>query len=61
MNPFQELLEFSFTNKRGLIFYLSGQTVSGYVIKIGDHAVEIRNQQHDRIVLKLDRIYGVAQ
>jgi len=61
MSPFLELLEASLANKRGLIFYLNGQIVAGYVTKIGDHAVEVRNQQHDRVILLLDRLDGVAQ
>ena len=61
MHPFQELLEFSLANKRGLTFYLNGQTVAGYVTKIGGHTVEVRNQQHDRIVILFERIDGVAQ
>jgi len=60
MNPFQELLDFSLANKRGLTFYLNGQSVGGYVTKIVDAAVEVRNQEHDRVVLLLDRIDGVA-
>ncbi|MEP7365563.1 MAG: hypothetical protein ABI972_20095 [Acidobacteriota bacterium] len=61
MNPIQELLDISQANKRGLIFYLNGQTVAGYVTKISDHTVEVRNQQHDRVILLRDRIDGVAQ
>jgi hypothetical protein len=61
MPPFQELLEASLANKRGLTFYLNGQTVAGYVTKIAERTVEARNQQHDRIILLLDRIDGVAQ
>lgn len=61
MNPFQELLDFSLANKRGLTFYLNGQSVAGYVTRIADHTVEVRNQQHDRVILLLDRVDGVAQ
>lgn len=61
MNPFQELLDVSLANKRGLTFYLNGQSVVGYVTKMGDRTVEVRNQQHDRVILLLDRIDGVAQ
>jgi hypothetical protein len=61
MNPFQVLLEFSLANKRGLTFYVNGQAVVGYVTKIADHTVEVRNQQHDRVILLIDRIDGVAQ
>ncbi|MCC6490903.1 MAG: hypothetical protein IT364_25675 [Candidatus Hydrogenedentes bacterium] len=61
MSLFQELLEASLASKRGLTFYLNGQTVVGYVTKIGERTVEVRNQQYDRVILLLDRIDGVAQ
>ena len=61
MNPFQELLDFSQANKRGLTFFVKGQTVAGYVTKIADRTVEVRNQQHDRVILLLDSVDGVAQ
>ena len=61
MHPFQELFDFSLANKRGLTFYVKGQTVVGYVTKISVRTVELRSQQHDRIILMLDQVDGVAQ
>jgi hypothetical protein len=61
MHPFQELLDYSLANKRGLTFYVKGQTVVGYVTKIAVRTVELRSQQHDRIILMLDNVDGVAQ
>ena len=61
MHPFQELFDFSLANKRGLTFYVKGQTVVGYVTKISVRTVELCSQQHDRIILMLDQVDGVAQ
>jgi hypothetical protein len=56
----QELLELSLKNGKGLMFHLGSQSVGGAVTKIGDTTVEIRNREYSRIVLRLDRIDGVA-
>ena len=53
-------LESSRETKRGLVFYVGGQSVAGRVIEILPDAVVVSNQEFSRIVLKLDRIDGVA-
>ncbi|MCW5966818.1 MAG: hypothetical protein KIT83_22450 [Bryobacterales bacterium] len=61
MHPFTELLQASQADKKGLVFYVGGQTVAGVVMKItGDDVVEVRNQTHSRIVIRLDRVDAVA-
>lgn len=61
MHPFAELLQTSQAEKKGLVFYLGGQTVAGIVIKItGNDLVEVRNQTHSRILIRLDRVDAVA-
>jgi hypothetical protein len=58
---FQELFDYSLKEKKGLTFFVQGQTVPGVVIKmIGDDAVEVRNQTSTRIIIRLDRIDAVA-
>ncbi len=58
---FQELFEISQKERRGLMFFLNGQTVGGLVIRmIGTEAVEVRNQTYSRIIIRLDRIDAVA-
>ncbi len=58
---FKELFETSQNEKRGLTFYLNGQTVAGIVTKtIGTEAVEVRNQMFSRIILIIDEIDGIA-
>lgn len=61
-SAYQALFDASRDNKRGLTLYVDGATVNGYVVRmIGRDAVELRSQQHDRIVVKLDRIDAIAQ
>ncbi len=58
---FRELLERSEKEKKGLTFYVRGQTISGVVVKvIGTDAVEIRNREFSRIIIRLESIDGVA-
>lgn len=58
---FQELFDYSLKEKKGLTFFVQGQTIPGVVTKmIGDDAVEVRNQTSTRIIIRLDRIDAVA-
>ena len=58
---FRELLEMSMKEKKGLTFYVNGQTIVGGVIRfIGEDAVEVKNREFGRIIIRLDRIDAVA-
>ncbi len=57
---FDELIKASMESKKGLTFYLDGQTIGGAVTKIGAGFVELRSQQYSRIVIKLDSVNAVA-
>ncbi|HBY61852.1 MAG TPA: hypothetical protein DEH78_18690 [Solibacterales bacterium] len=58
---FHELLNQSLKEKKGLTFYVQGQTVVGLVVRIdGDQAVEVRNQTHSRVVIRLASVDAVA-
>jgi len=58
---FRELLERSEKEKKGLTFFVRGQTISGIVVKIvGADAVEVRNQTFSRIIIKLENVDAVA-
>jgi hypothetical protein len=58
---FRELLERSEKEKKGLTFYVRGQTISGIVVKIiGSDAVEVRNQTFGRIIIKLESVDALA-
>ncbi|NRF68933.1 hypothetical protein HLB44_18220 [Aquincola sp. S2] len=48
-------------SKKGIYVYVGGQQIGGAVVKIeAGQWVEMRSQQYTRIVLRLDRIDGVA-
>jgi len=58
---YQELFEHSQKEKKGLMFYVKGQTIAGVVIRlIGNEGVEVRNQTYGRIIIRLDSIDAVA-
>ena len=57
----EQALASALRDKRGITLYVAGQTVGGAVVRIEPGQwVELRNQQHGRIVVRLDRIDGVA-
>ncbi len=61
-DAYQELLKESLEKKFGLTFYLNGATVPGVVTRIGDDGyVEVRNQEHGRIIIRMDRVDAVAR
>ena len=61
VQAFQELFAQSQKDKRGLTFYVKGQSIPGVVTRvIGNEAVEVRNQTHGRIVIRIDSIDAVA-
>lgn len=60
-SAFDELIDFSMNEKKGLTFFVAGQEVGGMVVKRHDDGVlELRSQQYRRILLRLDRVDAVA-
>ncbi len=58
---YQELIEQSQKEKKGLTFFIKGQTVAGIVTKMsGSETVEVRNQTHSRIIIRLDQVDALA-
>jgi hypothetical protein len=58
---FVELLKISQEQKKGLTFYIKGQTVGGLVVKAsGDGTVEVRNPEFGRILIKLEDVSAIA-
>src|SRR5436309_13594822 len=58
---YRELLDRSEKEKKGLTFYVKGQTISGVVVRvIGADAVEVRNQTFSRIIIRLVSIDALA-
>lgn len=57
---FLEVLEQSQKSGKGVLIYMGSHAIGGAVTKIGEHTVELRNREYARIVLRFDRIDGVA-
>lgn len=57
---FKEMFDQSLKDKKGITLYLGGQTISGAVTRVGTDAVELRSQEFSRIVVRMERIDGVA-
>jgi hypothetical protein len=61
MSSYRELLELSQKEKRGITFFVSGQTIAGIVTQLlGSEAVEVRNQTYGKIIIRLDRVDAIA-
>jgi hypothetical protein len=60
VQSFRELLDRSEKERKGLMFYIKGQTISGIVVKVGADTVEVRNQTYGRIIIRLDSIDALA-
>lgn len=61
IRAFQELIEVSQKEKKGLTFFVSGQTIAGLVVRtIGNEAVEVRSQTYSRVIIRLASVDAVA-
>jgi len=48
-------------DKRGITIYVSGQTIGGAVTRVEPGQwVELKNQTHGKIIVRLDRIDAIA-
>lgn len=56
----KELLEASQNEKKGITLYVKGQSIGGVVVKIAGEAVELRNREFSRIVVRIESIDGAA-
>jgi hypothetical protein len=59
-DPLRATLEESKASGKGLTFYVKGQAIAGVVTSVDDQHVVARSQAQGTIVLRLDRIDGVA-
>jgi len=61
-NPtmFQQVLEASLNEKKGVMVYVKGQSIAGVVVKINAESVELRSREYSKIVVKLESIDAVA-
>jgi hypothetical protein len=61
MQSYRELFELSHKEKKGLTFFVKGQTIAGIVTKlIGNEAIEVRSQTYSRVIIRVDSIDAVA-
>jgi hypothetical protein len=57
----EQALNAAMQDKRGITLYVNSQAISGAVTRIeAGKWVELRNQQFGRILVRLDRIDGIA-
>jgi len=57
----KKYLEESLQNKKGLTFYINGNTVNGYVVRIVDDlSVEVKNQSSSKVLVLLNRLDAIA-
>jgi len=57
---FEQLLESSKNDKKGVTLYVKGQTLSGVVVKLAADSVELRSREYSRIIVRLDSIDAAA-
>ena len=60
VDPLRAMLEDSRSQQKGLTFLVSGQQIAGVVLTITDKYVIAKSQAQGNIVIRLDRIDGVA-
>ena len=59
--PVRHALVAAQQDKRGITLYVSGQTIAGAVTKVEPGQwVEMKNQTSGKIVVRIDRIDGIA-
>lgn len=59
-DPLRAALEESKASGKGVTFYVNGQAIPGVVVSIGDQHVVARSTASGTIVIRLDRLDGVA-
>jgi hypothetical protein len=61
MDLFNELIELSLKEKRGLTIFIGGQTVAGIVVRvIGTEGIEVRSQMYSRVIIRMDAVDAMA-
>lgn len=59
-DAFNDLLEASLKEKKGVMLYVKGQAIGGRVTKVTAESVELTGREYTRIVVRKDAIDGVA-
>ena len=53
---FQQILEASQNEKKGITLYVKGHQIGGVVTKVSADNVELRSREYSRIVVRIDAI-----
>lgn len=57
----EEVLNQSLAQKKGMSIYIGGQVINCLFVKrIDANTIEVRNQTHSRILIRVDRIDAIA-
>ncbi|HNI08520.1 MAG TPA: hypothetical protein PLL24_10505, partial [Thiobacillaceae bacterium] len=59
-DAFDQVLDVSLKEKKGVVLYVKGQAISGRVTKVDNENVELTSREFIRIVVRRDRIDAVA-
>jgi hypothetical protein len=59
-DAFNEVLEASLKDKKGVVLYVKGQAIPGRVTKLTADAVEMAGREFAKVVVRKDAIDGVA-
>jgi len=59
-NMFQQILEASQNEKKGVMLYVKGHQIAGVVVKMAGDTVEMRSREYSRIVVRIDSIDAAA-
>ena len=57
---FQQILEASQNEKKGVTLYIKGHQIVGVVVKLSADTVEMRSREFSRIVVRVDAIDAAA-
>jgi hypothetical protein len=57
---FQQILEASQSEKKGVTLYVRGQQIGGMVTKLSGDTVEMRSREYSRIVVRIESIDAAA-
>ena len=57
---FQQILEASQNEKKGIMLYVKGHQIAGVVTKVSADSVELRSREYSRIVVRIDSVDAAA-
>ena len=57
---FQDIMETSLRDKKGMQVYVNGATIAGIAVRIEADYVELRSREYARIIVRLASIDAIA-